>query len=707
MSLRFRRVIVAEKPSLAKTIADAIGVQSRGDGFLHNGDTAVTWCIGHLFEQAKPDDYDEQYKTWRIEDLPIVPERWKLLPKAATKDQLGKASKLIVSANEVVNAGDPDREGQLLVDELIEYAKPKANILRVWLQDLTPDGVRKAFAKLKPNADYKALKESALARSRADWLIGMNLTRAYTLVWKKYGGSDVLHVGRVQTPTLGIVVKRDREIESFVPRDYFTGLVRVRHKSGDFSAKWISPKTGEGIDADGRVIDKTIVEKVLSAVAGKSGAIASLKTERKQEAPPLPYTLADLQKDAHKALGLSPQDTLDIAQSLYETHKLTTYPRSDCPYLPEAEHANARAVLTAVYKNFGKEAWEKSFPGKADLSRKTAAWNDKKLGAHHGIIPTAHQKPIDQLTSNEVAVYRLIVRRYLAQFYPNHVYDSTSLQVEVGGHRFAANGSALIDAGWKALWARDEAERDADKKNEETTLPPGMKQGDSVDVIGTECKQGKTTPPPRMNGASLIEAMQKAHLYVSDPAMKAKLKETQGIGTEATRAAIIQSLVDRGYIEERPRQKGKGTEFVSSERGRALIDFVSDSLKNVDLTAWFEGKLDGVLDGSESLLECEGEMRQFVADLVRDAIHRKPPSVCAQVERICPTCGKAMTRRKGKNGEFWGCLGFPDCRQTLPMAKEEMRHGTSNGHRESKRQQKRPRNSGRAATTRQSVRIPG
>lgn len=664
------RLFIAEKPSMARSIADALdGSVSNQREYLQVGDDIVTWCVGHLMEQAKPEEYDDRYKLWRLDDLPILPERWKSNPRPDVKDRVQVIGNLVKRATLVVHAGDPDREGQLIVDEVLDYVGNRLPVQRIWLQELNVPGIRKALAKMKPNSTYKGLLDEAIARSRADWLVGMNMTRAYSLLWRKAGGDGPMHVGRVQTAALGLVVRRDREIEAFVPKDYYNALVRFRHDQGEFVATWRPPIDSPALDNFGRITDQSAAAAVVEKTVGKDGRIGLLKTDRKRMSPPLPYTLADLQKDANKRLALSPQQTLDIAQALYETHKVTSYPRSDCPYLPEAEFGNARAVMTAVFENFGKDNWAAKFQGRADLSRRSGAWDDKKLGAHHGLIPTVQRKALAQMSSIEAAVYELIVRRYLAQFYPTYEYDATTVHVEVEGERFQANGTAVVEQGWRRLYP-SAAKKDG-PKDKEAVLPSGMKQGDATKVVDGAVSAGKTEPPPRYDGASLVDAMEKAHLHVDDPSVKAKLKEVQGIGTSATRAGIIQALVDRGYLGERKKKVGKSTEFVSSDRGRALIDLVDPKLSKVDMTARFEGRLTDIHDQKTALAQFEAEIRAYVTELIAAAIKAPVKVVSQGVAKSCPKCGTAMSLRDGSRGPFWGCRGYPDCRHTEPASEED------------------------------------
>ncbi|MGO2242410.1 MAG: DNA topoisomerase, partial [Halomonas sp.] len=333
------RLIIAEKPSLAQAIAEALpGYSKREDGAIECGDTKVTWCLGHLLEQAPPEAYDAADKHWRLDRLPIVPQQWKLMPRPKARGQLAVIRKLIKQATDVVHAGDPDREGQLLVQEVIEYMKYRGPVQRLLISDLNKPAVSRALAKLHPNMDYQPLFEAAQARSRADWLYGINLTRAWTLTGRQAGHDGVLSVGRVQTPVLGLIVHRDNAIRDFVPHPFYPLWVDLKVAQGQLRAWW-APKEHEPLDDQGRLVDRAPADALAAQLPGASGQLTQLDQQEKRQAPPLPYSLSALQVDAARRYGLSAQMVLDICQRLYERHKLITYPRSDCRYLPEEHFA--------------------------------------------------------------------------------------------------------------------------------------------------------------------------------------------------------------------------------------------------------------------------------------------------------------------------------------------------------------------------------
>lgn len=387
------KLYIAEKPSLGRAIADVLPKpHKKQDGFIElgNGD-CVTWCIGHLLEQAEPEDYDERYKKWLIQDLPIVPSEWKFKAKPKTKKQLSTVKRLIKKASILVHAGDPDREGQLLVDEVIQEAKlsktKKATVERVLISDLNPSAVKKALSQTKLNADFVPLSVSALARARADWLYGMNLTRAFTLAGQKAGIQGVLSVGRVQTPVLGLVVRRDEEIKHFVSKPFYEVTAVIRKTGGEqFDAKWVpSDACLPYMDEEKRVLVKSLAENVAGRIKDKPADLIALDKIPKKQNPPLPYNLSSLQIDANKRFAMSAKQVLDICQSLYEKHKLITYPRSDNRYLPNDHYAERNDILAAILNNQGEE---KQHIENADPNIKGKCWNDKKVEAHHAIIPT-------------------------------------------------------------------------------------------------------------------------------------------------------------------------------------------------------------------------------------------------------------------------------------------------------------------------------
>ena len=423
------RLFIAEKPSVAKAIAGELGATGKGDGFIECGTDKVTWCFGHMLEQADPDEYTPDdvprgqsgKKVWRVDELPIIPESWILKPKDDAKKQLAVIGKLLKEAKEIVNAGDPDREGQLLVDEVLEHFRNSKPVRRFWVSAQDSVSVKRGLAALKENTTYAGWADAARGRQRADWLIGMNLSRAYTLRAQRGGSRALLTVGRVQTPTLALVVARDREIEAFKAVPYHTIRAVVQHAGGSFAAAWKAKEDQAGLDSEGRLVDTAVADALVAAVKGQPGTIAAYKQEAKKQNQPLAFALSDITALASAKFGYSAEDVLNTCQALYETHKLTSYPRTDCAYLPESQHADAPRVLEAV-KHVNPEL--AGLVDAADPRIKSKTWDDSKITAHHGIVPTMQKGSKAGLSERERNIYELIVRAYLAQFYPLHDFVS-------------------------------------------------------------------------------------------------------------------------------------------------------------------------------------------------------------------------------------------------------------------------------------------
>lgn len=624
------RLFIAEKPSVGMDIAKALsGEIVRANGYVHVGDDVVTWCIGHLLGQAKPEAYGIQYQKWDLDILPIIPSEWKMEENEKTKSQLKVIGSLLKKASIVVNCGDSAREGQMIVDELLDYFRYRGPTKRLWLQEMNLSAIRKGIALMKDNKEYSRLYACAIARSRADWIMGMNLTRGYTKAWQSKGNDGALHIGRVQTPTLCMIVARDLEIENFIPKDYFLLKAVVKHTNGTFFAIWQPAKDATYLDESGRPIDGEIVEHIRRKILGKDGVVTNYDVKPKTQNPPLPFSLGDLQKACNKMLGLSPSQTLDVAQALYEKHKLTTYPRTDYSHLPEDEHAISCKIIESVQSNFS-DAWD--FSGSPDFTIKSAAWNSSKIGDHHGIRPTTIKNyDLRKLSKTELAVYRLIVRNFLAQFYPLYRYNSTIIEVFCEGENFRATGSVETDAGWKILFRSDG--EDVKVNTEEVSLLPLMTAYDECRIVDAELEAKKTSPPPRFDGASIIDAMEKAHLFVTDAKVKARLKET-GIGTPATRAAIVDNLISREYINEVKEAKRKV--YASTARGRLLYKVLPDQLRKPDLTAYFEELLKAIERGELNLETFMGQQIKYVTKLVGDIQNGKIFETMSSLEQCMP-----------------------------------------------------------------------
>lgn len=607
------KLYIAEKPSLARALATALPrakARAKEDGLitLANGDV-VSWCIGHLLELAEPEHYNPDFKKWRLEHLPIQPGQWQYQAKSKTRKQLNILIKLIKQATSIVHVGDPDREGQLLVDEVLNYAgvhKSKRLVERCLINDLNTAAIAKALKQLRNNREFTALSSSALARSRADWLYGINMTRLCTLKGQQQGFSGVLSIGRVQTPLLGLVVKRDLEIESFVSKPFYELEVNLTTDQGfTFKAKWKPSEACQPyMDEENRVLSRKLVENVASRVINKTGVIDKFADKVKKQAPPLPYNLSSLQIDAAKLFNFSAKQVLDVCQSLYEKHKLITYPRSDNRYLP-VEHCNEAKQVVAAISSVDEEL--KNIANTVDIDKKSKAWNDKKVDAHHAIIPT-HKKTGTALSAAEAKVYNIIARQYLMQFLPS--FDFRQIQVDsiIEGGLFISKRKEVIAEGWKAALLKRPKTNNNDKEEDEYCQDkiPSLKVGCSVNCIDALIQDKNTSPPKRFNDASLLSAMTGISRFVTDPDIRKVLRETDGIGTEATRAGIIELLFKRNFLVR------QGKEIRSTDIGKQLIQALPNYVVTPDMTAQWESQLEAI---SQRALRYDHFMSPMVATL--------------------------------------------------------------------------------------------
>ena len=650
------RLFLCEKPSQGKDIARVLGAGQRGNGCYSGTGTVVTWCIGHLIEAAPPEAYDEQYKRWSLEQLPIIPERWRVEPKAATAAQLKIVKQLVGQASELVIATDADREGEMIAREIIELCGYRGPIQRLWLSALNDASIRKALGALKPSNETLPLYAAALARSRADWLVGMNLSRLFTLLGRQAGYDGVLSVGRVQTPTLALVVTRDREIARFVSVPFWSIEIRLLAGGHSFLASWVAPD--DCSDDAGRCLQLAEAQHAADRLrAAGSAQVVSVATERVREAPPLPFDLGTLQEVCSRQLALDVQETLDIAQALYETHKATTYPRSDSGFLPESMLAEVPAVLAAM---LATDPSLRPLLEQLDRTQRSRAWNDSKVSAHHGIIPTLEPANLAAMSDKELAVYRLIRAHYLAQFLPHHEFDRTTAQLRCGGQPLQAVGKQVIVPRWHQVLAVREADNADGEAAPRSQVLPALRAGLSCQVDHVDLKALKTQPPKPYTQGDLIKAMKGVAKLVTDPRLKQKLKETTGIGTEATRASIIKGLLERGYLLK------KGRAVRASDAACTLIDAVPAAITDPGTTAVWEQALDMIEAGDMTLESFVAKQSTWIIQLVQQ--YRVATLAIKRPEGpACPLCGSATRQRTGKTGPFWSCCHYPDCKGTQPV----------------------------------------
>ncbi len=648
------RLFLCEKPSQGKDIGKVLGATQRDNGCLKGPGVIVTWCIGHLVEAAPPEAYDAKLKYWSIEQLPIVPERWRVEVKPKTAAQFNVVKQLLAHATELVIATDADREGEMIAREIIDLCGYRGPIQRLWLSALNDASIRKALAALKPSSETLPMYHSALARSRADWLVGMNLSRLFTLLGRQAGYDGVLSVGRVQTPTLKLVVDRDREINQFVSVPFWTIDVALSATGQSFLAPW-APESYT--DDAGRCLQQSVAQQAAQQLRANGAAqVVFVETERMREGPPLPFDLGTLQEVCSKQFGLDVQETLDIAQALYETHKATTYPRSDSGYLPESMLADVPVVLDSLLKT---DSGLRPVMEQLDRTQRSRAWNDSKVTAHHGIIPTLEPANLSAMSEKELAVYRLIRAHYLAQFLPHHEFDRTIARFLCAGHNLQAVGKQIVIPGWRLVLAEQQLD-DADDQAPRSQVLPALRQGLSCQVTNVDLKALKTLPPRPFTQGELVKAMKSVAKLVSDPRLKQKLKDTVGIGTEATRANIINGLLTRGYLLK------KGRAIRASDAAGTLIDTVPAVIADPGTTAVWEQALDMIEAGELTHDVFTGKQSAWISQIIAQyqgtAMTIKVPQGPA-----CPQCGSATRQRTGKNGPFWSCSRYPECKGTLPV----------------------------------------
>jgi DNA topoisomerase-3 len=656
------KLFLCEKPSQGRDIAKVLGANARGDGCLSGDGVTVTWGVGHVLECAPPDAYDEQYQKWRVEDLPIVPSSWKMEVKQQTAAQFKVIKKLLGQAKELVIATDADREGEMIARELVDFCGYRGPIKRLWLSALNEASVRKALSSLKDGKETSRLYQSALGRSRADWLIGMNLSRLFTVLARQAGYDGVLSIGRVQTPTLKLVVDRERDVSQFVPVPYWTVTVLL-DGGGLFKAVWQVPE--DQADEHGRCVRQALAESAADACRSAPHAkVVSVETKRVKQGQPLLFELSELQKVCSALHGFGAQETLDLAQALYEKHKATTYPRTDCGYLPESMLADVPKVMAAVVKTDPTNMPLKHCIAGLDLKLKSRAWNEDKVAesAHHGIIPTEEAANIAAMSEKERLLYQTILSRFLAQFAPAHEYDQTEVILLCAGQKLKATGRKIVVKGWKDVVTLD----DDGPEQERSQELPELQENMNCAVKSVAANALKTSPPALYTEGTLIDAMKGVAKLVSDPRLKQKLKETTGIGTNATRAGIIKGLIDRGFIVK------KGKSLLASDTARALIGMVPSAVSDPGTTAIWEQALDAIEAGQMTLDDFVLKQSTWLSGLV-EKYRNTPPAINMPVAAdapACPLCKSPMRRRTGQHGAFWSCSRYPDCKGIMNDAKD-------------------------------------
>lgn len=629
-----KSLILAEKPSVGSDIARVLGVNQKKNGYFENNRYIVTWALGHLVTLADPEHYNDEYKTWRMDHLPILPKHLDLVVIKQTNKQFQTVTSLMrrKDVEQIIIATDAGREGELVARWIIEKGNIKKPLKRLWISSQTDRAIKDGFANLQPAKKYDALYASAQARSEADWVVGFNVTRALTCHYNAQ-----LSAGRVQTPTLAMIVARERAIRQFRSKPYY----KVYAKSDQVTFLWQNAKHQTHID------DKAFAEKLVRQCHHKAGKIIKIDKQRKKQAPPLLYDLTSLQREANARYGFSAKETLSIMQKLYETHKLLTYPRTDSKYLPKDVVSTFPERLKALSSN-GYSQITKII---ATEHRKIASSciNDSKVSDHHAIIPTEERLSKHQLSSNEMRIYEMVVKRFLAAFLASYEYEVTTAVLEIEKEHFVCKGSIPVQMGWKAVDLYEDESDDEDDLSTSKHLPP-LTLHQTFNHCSLSIKEEFTKPPARFTEGSLLAAMENPQAFVEDKHAQSILSKTGGIGTPATRADIIDKLFNSFYIEK------DGQQLIPTSKGIQLIDIVPDSLTSPVLTAQWEERLEAISKEKENARQFTADMRQFATDLVKAVDKSTKTYRHDNMTRIqCPECGKFLLETKTKKGKILVC----------------------------------------------------
>jgi DNA topoisomerase-3 len=635
------RLIVAEKPSVGRDIAGALGKHRREKGSLVGDGWTVTWALGHLVELAPPDAYGEEYKRWRLECLPILPERFKVKVSPKTREQFSLVKGLLrdSSVTEVVNACDAGREGELIFAYLYSLSGCKKPVRRLWISSLTQEAIRQGFDSLRDGRAMKPLEDAARSRGEADWIVGMNATRAYSVRFGRPG--NVLSVGRVQTPTLKLLVDREREIEDFKPEKFWTVHARFRRDRGEahiYDGVWFKNKQN-------RLKEREAAARIAAKVRDGAGIVRKVEKKSATEKPPLLYDLTELQRNANARYGFTAERTLRAAQALYEERKLITYPRTSSRYLSKdmIDGLKKRIEATSGLPELSHFAQELLTLPKLPVTKRIV--DDSKVTDHHAIVSTNKKSP-GGLPSDEAKVYDLVARRFLAVFFPAARFENTTVVTEVRGETFLSRGRVVLEAGWRALYPDGVGGR---KEKEPPVLPP-IEVGQEWAVVKVGVKEGETKPPPRYSESALLGAMETAGKLVEDEELRQQMKDS-GLGTPATRAATIERLIKVGYVEREKKA------LVPTEKGRSLVGLIGESsLSSPELTARWEERLAKMEKGTERRPDFMADISSFATALVEGVRGMEDeklaaPSRSREPLGACPKCGSPVVETK----KAYGC----------------------------------------------------
>ena len=633
-----KSLVIAEKPSVARDIARVLKCNKNINGAIEGDRYIVTWGLGHLVTLADPEDYDKKYKEWKMEDLPMVPDVFKLevIGQTAKQYHAVKAQIHRQDVGEIIIATDAGREGELVARLILKKAGSNKPIKRLWISSVTDKAIREGFAHLKDGREYDSLYDAAMCRAEADWLVGINATRALTC---KYNAQ--LSCGRVQTPTLAMIAKREADIRSFVPKPYY-GL---QARKGGLVFTWQNRASG-GYST----FDRQMAQDLLTRLKGENGVVDEVRRTPKKTSAPLLYDLTELQRDANKRFNYSAKETLNIMQRLYENHKVLTYPRTDSRYLTSdilpTLKERLKACAVGPYRTLAGRLTMQALPAKPFFV------DNSKVSDHHAIIPTEQFVQLDHMTIDERRIYDLVVRRFLAVMYPPFEYEQTSLVIKVGGESFVARGKIVKDQGWKAAYENLQDEDEEDEKEVREQQLPDLKKGDVIGNLGISVTEGRTKPPAPFNEATLLSAMENPVAYMEsrDKELARTLGETGGLGTVATRADIIEKLFSSFLLEKR------GKDIYLTSKAKQLLELVPGDLKKPELTADWETKLSKIAKGSLKRGAFMKDIRIYSQELIGQIKAGQGNFRHDNLTNTkCPVCGKRMLAVKGKNSEMLVC----------------------------------------------------
>ncbi|OOB75133.1 DNA topoisomerase III [Clostridium haemolyticum] len=630
-------LVLAEKPSVGRDIARVLNCKKGGNGYLEGEKYIVTWALGHLVTLAAPEVYDNKYKTWDIEDLPMIPKHLKLvvIKKSGKQFNVVKSQMNRQDVNEIVIATDAGREGELVARWIIDKAHIKKPIKRLWISSVTDKAIKNGFKNLKDGREYNNLYKSAIARAEADWLVGINATRALTC---KYNAQ--LSCGRVQTPTIAMIAEREEEIKNFKSKTYYG----IEAKADKLKLVW-----QDGKSKDIKTFNKDKCENIFIKIKNKDAEVIEVNKVKKKKFSPQLYDLTELQRDANKIFNFSAKETLSIMQRLYENHKVLTYPRTDSRYITvdvvETLKDRLKACGVGEYSKFTNRLLRANIKGNKGFV------DNSKVSDHHAIIPTEQKFVLSSLSDSERKIYDLVVKRFLAVLYPPFEYEQTTIKAKIGEEYFIAKGKIVLSQGWKEVYSNVFEEDDLEGELKEQILP-SINKGDTLKINSISKTKGETKPPKPFNEGTLLSAMENPVKYMREESkeLKKTIGETGGIGTVATRADIIEKLFNTFLIEKR------GKDIFITSKGKQLLELVPEELKSPALTAEWEQKLIAISKGKLNKDKFLNEIKDYSKDTVNEIKNSKEKFKHDNITRIkCPECGKYMLQVNGKKGKILVC----------------------------------------------------